>query len=154
MDECTETDPGTGNLIHDCDPNATCTNTGLNLQTGYASLILDGRKHCAINILYRKWKKYLRQFCIVNSWKQEEVSHVLVMPALPTVVFQMVNNVGHHNFLNSMNNNKQIASQKCLKLGASARWSFLPNSVWGSIETTTIGKARPTLQQMSFVCIR
>ena len=38
VDECTETDPGTGNPIHDCDPNATCTNTGSNSQTRYARL--------------------------------------------------------------------------------------------------------------------
>jgi len=54
VDECTETDPGTGNPIHDCDPNATCTNIGSNSQTGYTGFILDGRKHRANNILYRK----------------------------------------------------------------------------------------------------
>ena len=32
-----------------------------------------------------------------------------------------------------------------LKWGASSRWSFRPNSVWGSVGTTTIGKTNPTL---------
>ena len=32
-----------------------------------------------------------------------------------------------------------------VKRGASSRWSFVPNSVWGSIGTTTIGKAHPTV---------
>ena len=34
---------------------------------------------------------------------------------------------------------------KKLKWGASSRWSFRPNSVWGSIETMTIWKPHPTL---------
>ena len=32
-----------------------------------------------------------------------------------------------------------------IKWGASSRWSFGPNSTWGSIETTTIWKTRPSL---------
>ena len=32
-----------------------------------------------------------------------------------------------------------------IKRGASSRWSFGPNSTWGSIETTTIGRMHPTL---------
>ena len=32
-----------------------------------------------------------------------------------------------------------------VKRGASSWWSFVPNSVWGSIGTTTIGKAHPTV---------
>ena len=32
-----------------------------------------------------------------------------------------------------------------IKWGASSRWSFHPISVWGSIETPTIGKKHPTL---------
>ena len=31
------------------------------------------------------------------------------------------------------------------KKGASLRWSFRPNSAWGSLETTVIGKTHPTL---------
>ena len=34
-----------------------------------------------------------------------------------------------------------------VKWGASLRWSFGPNSAWGRIETTTIGKTHPTLYQ-------
>ena len=34
-----------------------------------------------------------------------------------------------------------------IKRGASSRWSFRPNSAWGTIETTTIAKAHPTLSQ-------
>ena len=30
-----------------------------------------------------------------------------------------------------------------LKRGTSSRWSFGPNSAWGSIETTTMGKTHP-----------
>ena len=32
-----------------------------------------------------------------------------------------------------------------IKLDASSRWSFGPNSAWGSITTMTIGKTHPTL---------
>ena len=32
-----------------------------------------------------------------------------------------------------------------LKWGASSRWSFRPNSAWGSRETTTTGNTRTTL---------
>ena len=38
-----------------------------------------------------------------------------------------------------------------LKWGASSRLSFDPNSAWGSIETTTIGKAHPTLHVIRFI---
>ena len=34
-----------------------------------------------------------------------------------------------------------------IKWGVSSRWSFRPNSAWGTIETTTIAKAHPTLSQ-------
>ena len=37
-----------------------------------------------------------------------------------------------------------------LKWGASSRWSFRPNSTWGSIETSTIRKTHPTLQLLKF----
>ena len=33
-----------------------------------------------------------------------------------------------------------------VKWGAYPRWSFGPTSAWNSIETTTIGKAHPTLE--------
>ena len=32
-----------------------------------------------------------------------------------------------------------------IKWGASSRWSFRPNSAWGSIETTNLAKTHPTL---------
>ena len=35
-----------------------------------------------------------------------------------------------------------------LKWGASSQWSFGPNSAWGSIEMTTIGKTHPTLPSL------
>jgi len=38
------------------------------------------------------------------------------------------------------------ADLKLIKWGASSRWSFRPNSAWGSIGTTIIGRTRPTLQ--------
>ena len=34
---------------------------------------------------------------------------------------------------------------KLVKWNAPSRWSFCPNSAWGSIETTTIGNTQPTL---------
>ena len=34
-----------------------------------------------------------------------------------------------------------------IKWGASSQWSFGPNSGWGSIETTVIGKTHPTVFQ-------
>ena len=37
-----------------------------------------------------------------------------------------------------------------VKWGASFRWSFHPNSAWGSMETTTIGQTHPTLTHLSF----
>ena len=40
------------------------------------------------------------------------------------------------------------AVHKSLKWDASFRWSFLPNSVWASIETRTIGKTQPTLKNV------
>ena len=40
----------------------------------------------------------------------------------------------------------QIEELSCmLKWDASYRWSFGPNSAWGRIETTIIGKTHPTL---------
>lgn len=60
VDECTETDPGTGNLIHDCDPNATCTNTGSNSQTG--EFHFRWSKTSCYQYSLSKMKKYLRQF--------------------------------------------------------------------------------------------
>ena len=38
-----------------------------------------------------------------------------------------------------------------LKWAASCRRSFDPNSVWGNIETLTIGRTRPTLPKSDFV---
>ena len=83
------------------------------------TFILDGPSKMVENIVLsisfiENEKEHLRQFWIVNSWIQEEVSHVLVMSALPTVVFQMGNNVGHHNFLNSMKFIKWITINKFL----------------------------------------
>ena len=39
-----------------------------------------------------------------------------------------------------------------IKRGASSRWSFRPNSAWGSIETATIGKTHPTVQIWLTIC--
>ena len=36
-------------------------------------------------------------------------------------------------------------TSQIVKWGAPSRWSFHPDSAWGIIETTTIGKTRPTL---------
>ena len=40
-----------------------------------------------------------------------------------------------------------------MKWGASSRWSFRPNSAWGSKETTTIGKTHPTLYYIYLIHI-
>ena len=39
----------------------------------------------------------------------------------------------------------ETSSEQELKWDASFRWPFSPNSAWGSIETTTIGKTHPIL---------
>ena len=38
----------------------------------------------------------------MNSWIKEEVLLVSAIPATPTVVFRMANNVGFRNFLKTM----------------------------------------------------
>ena len=40
---------------------------------------------------------------------------------------------------------KPLFGRENLKWGASSRWSFRPNSAWGSIETTTIRETHPAL---------
>ena len=42
---------------------------------------------------------------------------------------------------------------RIVKWDASSRWSFCPNSVWGCIETTTIGMRNPTLPRCMVVRI-
>ena len=37
-----------------------------------------------------------------------------------------------------------------VKWDASFRWSFHPNSAWGNIEMTTIGKTHPTVDFLVF----
>ena len=41
-----------------------------------------------------------------------------------------------------------------IKWGASSRWSFGPNSVWGSVETMTIGKTHPNLIPLFIVSLK
>ena len=88
VDECVETDPA---LVHSCDPNATCQNTGQDSRTNDAGI--EGRGQ-TLEWNTRYWSVF------VNSWEQQEVLHVAVMLVLPTIkmvmasVIQMGDSVG------------------------------------------------------------
>ena len=41
---------------------------------------------------------------------------------------------------------KMVYIHTVSKVGVSSRWSFRPNSAWGSIETMTMEKTHPTLK--------